>query len=584
MHRVPLRAALWLSIAYASASAQTTHVASVSTAGVLANGPSESPVISADGRYVFFQSLASNMVPGDPDAIRDAYVRDMQIGVTELISISSAGAHAAGASFATSISADGRYAVFTSIAGNLVPGDTGSDTDIHVRDRVAGTTVIVSVDSAGVHGNGNSEVGVISPDGRYVAFRSQATNLVSGDTNGEWDVFVYDRQTGTTARVNLGPGGAQAQGDSYVTSLSFDARHVLFSSLASDLVTGDTNNERDVFVHDRQVGLTRRISLDSAGVQTNGDSHAGFLSADGRFATYVSEGTNLVPADSNGVQDVFVHELATSVTTRVSVASGGGQSNGFSTGTGISADGRYVSMASTATNLVQGDVGFSDVFLHDRWSAHTTRVGLSAGGSTPNGGSHGGAISADARYVAFFTAASNVVPTIPGGVNQVYVRDRGPSSPHTALCTGDFGAACPCTNHSTAGTNEGCLNSFGLGGKLVGNGTASLASDTLVLAGSQMTNGTCLYFQGTAAQSSGFGSTFGDGLRCAGGTTARLGTTTNVSGASQYPFGAALPVSIRGAVAAPGSRTYQVWYRNAASFCTASTFNLTNGLWVLWTM
>ena len=112
------------------------------------------------------------MVPGDPDAIRDAYVRDMQIGVTELISISSAGAHAAGASFATSISADGRYAVFTSIAGNLVPGDTGSDTDIHVRDRVAGTTVIVSVDSAGVHGNGNSEVGVISPDGRYVAFRS----------------------------------------------------------------------------------------------------------------------------------------------------------------------------------------------------------------------------------------------------------------------------------------------------------------------------------------------------------------------------------------------------------------------------
>jgi Tol biopolymer transport system component len=579
-----LQLGLALSLVCASASAQTTQVASVSSAGVPGNANSETPVISADGRFVLFVSVASNLDPGDPDQVHDAYLRDMQTGVTELISVSTGGTHAAGFSLATSISADGRLACFYSDAGNLVPGDTGPDFDIFVRDRLAGTTTIVSVDSAGVQGNGDSETGTLSPDGRYAAFRSRASNLVPGDTNGEWDVFVHDLQSGVTERVNLGPGGAQAHGDSYVTSLSFDGRYVLFSSLASDLVPGDTNNERDIFVRDRQLGLTRRVSVDSAGVQSNGDSHAGFLSADGRFATFVSVATNLVALDTNGVQDVFVHELSTGVTTRVSVSSTGVQSNGFSTGTGISADGRFVAVASTATPLVPGDAGFYDVFLHDRWSGQTTRVGLTSNGSAPNADSQGGAISADARYVAFFSGASNVVPAIPGGSTQVYVRDRGPFSPFTALCTGDFGAACPCGNNSTTGANEGCRNSFGFGGKLVGNGASSLASDTLVLAGSQMTNGACLYFQGSAAQNGGQGSVFGDGLRCAAGSIARLSTTNNVGGASHYPAGGNLSVSVRGAVTAPGARTYQVWYRNAASFCTPSTFNLTNGLWVLWTV
>jgi len=579
-----LRLGVALSLLVATSGAQSTQVVSVSTGGVLGNANSEVPAISADGRYVLFQSVATNLAPGDTDVVHDAYLRDMQTGVTELISVDSNEVHGVGLNMPTAISADGRLACFHSNAGNLAPGDTGSDFDVFVRDRVAGTTTIVSVDSAGVHGNGDSEVGTLSPDGRYVAFRSRASNLVAGDTNGEWDVFVRDLQTGVTSRVNLGPGGAQAHGDSYVTSMSHDGRYVVFSSLAADLVAGDTNNERDIFVRDRLLATTRRVSVDSAGVQSNGDSHAGYFSADGRFATFVSIATNLVPSDTNGVQDVFVHELATGTTTRVSVSSAGVQSNGFSTGTGISADGRYVAMSSTSSNLVPGDAGFSDVFLHDRWSGHTTRVGLASDGAAPNAGSFGGAITADARRVAFFTGASNVVPTIPGGSTQVYVRDRGPASPYTALCTGDAGAACPCGNNSTTGAGEGCRNSFGTGGKLVGSGTASLASDTLVLSGSQMTNGTCLYFQGTLAQGGGLGASFGDGLRCATGTTVRLGTTTNVAAASSYPFGGHPPVSVRGLVTAPGARTYQVWYRNAASFCTTDTFNLTNGLWVLWTM
>jgi hypothetical protein len=195
----------------------------------------------------------------------------------------------------------------------------------------------------------------------------------------------------------------------------------------------------------------------------------------------------------------------------------------------------------------------------------------------------GGAMSADGRFIAFYSLATNMGTTVPGGFNQVYVRDRGPASPFAALCTGDFGAACPCGNNSTTGLNEGCLDSFGVGGKLTGAGSSSLAADTLVLAGSQMTNGACLYFQGTAMSNSGYGVAFGDGLRCAVGTVVRLSTKPNTSGASHFPSAGDLSVSVRGGVTSPSMRTYQIWYRNAASFCTASTFNLTNGLWVMWT-
>jgi hypothetical protein len=157
----------------------------------------------------------------------------------------------------------------------------------------------------------------------------------------------------------------------------------------------------------------------------------------------------------------------------------------------------------------------------------------------------------------------------------------GPSG--TPFCPGDgTGAACPCGNTSAFGANEGCLNSLGLGGKLVAVGTSSISNDTIVLQGSNMPNAPGLYFQGTAQQSSGLGIAFGDGLRCAVGAVTRLGTRVNASGASVYPAPGGLPVSVVGGVAAPGTRTYQIWYRNAADFCTPSSFNLTNGLELNW--
>jgi hypothetical protein len=180
------------------------------------------------------------------------------------------------------------------------------------------------------------------------------------------------------------------------------------------------------------------------------------------------------------------------------------------------------------------------------------------------------------------TGAATLITILPTN-NMLSLAFVGVGAPGTSYCFGDGSAtACPCGNASAVGSNSGCLSSLGVGGKLVASGTASLANDTVALLGTNMPNSSALYFQGTSQQAGGLGVVFGDGLRCAGGTIIRLGTTSNSAGASQYPFGAAPPVHVKGSVNTPGTRTYQVWYRNAAPFCTASTFNLTNGREISW--
>jgi Tol biopolymer transport system component len=579
---------LLLPLVCAPVSAQTTVQASVSASGLRGNGPSDTPSLSADGRCVLFSSAATNLAAGDPDATDDAFVRDLWNGTTEMVSVDSNGVHADGRSRANSISADGRFVTFESVAGNLMANDGNGDSDIFVRDRLLGTTTPVSLSSAGAQGNGNSVVSVLSLDGRWVAFRSRANNLVAGDTNGEWDIFLRDLWNGTTERVNLGPSGAQAHGDSYTTSVSADGRFVLFSSLASDLVPGDVNNERDVFVRDRLAGTTSLVSSSSAGLQSDGDSHAGYLSADGRFATFVSEATNLVAGDTNGVQDVFVRELASGVTTRVSVRSDGAQADGWSTGSGITPDGRFVAITSDATNLVPGDLGFRDVFLHDRWTGTIARVGLGQGGAAPDSDcySWGGALSADARHVSFFSAAGNLVPTNPGGQFDVYVHDRGAASSFVALCEGD--AACPCGNAGSSG--HGCENSGATGGALlVAAGQASLSADTLQLAASgELPSALSILLQGNTLLGP---VAFGDGLRCAGGQLRRLYSANASGGALTLPPAGGPSLSARSAalgdpLAIGSVRVYQTYYRDpAAAFCPApqgATFNATQAIAVAW--
>ncbi len=258
-------------VSIASVGMSTTRV-SVNSTGAQGNGHSAYPSISADGRFVAFASGASNLVPGDT-GYWDVFVHDRQTGTTTRVSVSSTGTQSNDNSGDPSISADGLYVAFTSSAQNLIPGDTNGRADVFVHDRQTGTTTRVSVNSTGTQGDFNSWRPAISANGRYVAFISDATTLVPGDTNGRADVFVHDRQTGATTRVSVSSAGIQGDGfveGSSTPSISADGRFVAFASGASNLVPGDTNNQKDVFVHDRQTGATTRVSVSSADDKSGG--------------------------------------------------------------------------------------------------------------------------------------------------------------------------------------------------------------------------------------------------------------------------------------------------------------------------
>ena len=215
------------------------------------------------------------------------------------------------------ISADGRYVAFISSASNLVDGDTNGFADVFVRDRKTGTIERVSLADDGTQANASSALPEISADGRYVAFRSTASNLVPGDTNGFTDVFVYDREIGTIERVSVAADGTQGDNHSHASSISADGRYVSFASSDSNLVSGDTNNRRDVFVRDRQAGTTERVSVANNGMQGNDDSMSPSISADGRYVAFWSGASNLVPGDTNGGSDIFVYDRQTHSIERV---------------------------------------------------------------------------------------------------------------------------------------------------------------------------------------------------------------------------------------------------------------------------
>jgi Tol biopolymer transport system component len=285
-------------------------------------------------------------------------VRDRETNVTERVSLSSAGAQGNAGSYFPALSANGRYVALASDAGNLVSGDTNATMDVFVRDRETNTTRRVSVTTGGIQGNGESNEPGLTADGSQVVFTSSAHNLATGDTNGTYDVFVRDLDAGITERVSVASSGTGANERSTGPAISADGRYVSFNSRGDNLVAGDTNGMPDVFVRDRQSGahqVITRASVSSDGVQGDDDSLQPVLSADGRYVAFQSAASTLVPGGTNGADDIFVRDRQTGLTERVSVTTAGTQLNEVSAGAAISADGRYVAFNSYATNVVPGD-------------------------------------------------------------------------------------------------------------------------------------------------------------------------------------------------------------------------------------
>jgi hypothetical protein len=423
-------------------------VASDGTEGNADSGILSVKSISENGRFVTFASLATNLVPGDTNGVQDVFVHDRLNMLTSRVSVAANGAQGNGASgdltggapAAPYISNDGRYIAFVSEASNLVPDDTNGVPDIFLRDRLLDTTERISVSTAGVEANAQSYGPFMSTDGRYVGFISEANNLVLNDTNDAHDVFLRDIDSGETTRISLASAGEEANASSNWGSVSADGRFVAFYSYATNLVADDTNLARDVFVRDRQAEITTRVSVHSDGSQANGDSHEGHIAAEGQWISFNSVATNLVDDDTNGIQDAFIHNMDTGETKRVSVASDGSEANDMAVVGSLSGDGRLVVFVSPANNLVPGDVGQGwDVFLHDQKTNETTIVSVDSSGNRGNSFSWNGGVSTGGNYVTFVSFANNLVPGDFNGVWDTFVHEIQPDVPptptHTATAT-----------------------------------------------------------------------------------------------------------------------------------------------------
>jgi len=418
----------------AGAAPGATFRVSVAGGGVQSDGRSSVPAISADDRYSAFHSDASNLVSGDTNFAKDVFVHDRSTSQTERVSVAGSGAEGNADSFSPAISANGRFVAFYSAASNLVDGDANGVNDVFVRDRQERTTVRVSLAPGGASSNGGSSSPSISADGRFVAFLSDASNLVADDLNRLRDVFVVDRQTGTTTRASVDSAGAEANLESFSPVLSADGRFVVFTTFAFNLVADDINEGSDVFVRDLQAHTTTRVSVYEGGYEAEGDSLRPAISADGRIVAFDSDAWNLAWGDTNDVFDVFVHDRETGVTTRVSVDDSGGQADGASLRPALSADGRYVAFYTEAANLVAGDTNAaSDVLIYDRQSGAEKRVSVAGGGVEANGDSLRPALSADGRVVVFESNASNLVDGDSNGFTDVFLHDRNRSSSPRAV-------------------------------------------------------------------------------------------------------------------------------------------------------
>jgi len=414
-----------LDLLLGNASTETTQRISIATSGTEANAASSYPSLSASGNLVAFHSAANNLVENDTNNAIDVFIHNRLTNQTRRVSIASGGSQADGDSNYPSLSVDGNMVIFQSTATNLVSNDTNGVTDIFVHNLVNGNTNRVSLASDSSQANGDSLQPDLSATGRYVVFTSYASNLVNDDTNNSSDVFLYDRQSGTTTRISVSSSGEQGNAPSSSPSVSADGKRIVFSSFASNLVPNDTNGSSDIFLRDLVSGQTHRISITSSGNEAHGHSLDPVISNDGKLIAFTSFAPDLVPNDTNDKWDIFVHDLQSGQTERVSIADSGIQSNGNSISRpALSETGRIIAFWSEATNLVAGDTNaVGDVFIHDRYLRQTRRVSLANDGSQGNGAAAANiSLSADGTSVAFESLASNLVLNDSNSAADCFVR------------------------------------------------------------------------------------------------------------------------------------------------------------------
>ncbi len=586
---VPLRSFTLLALLAGSLAPQSTaQTIELLTNGIdgSANGLSIYPEITANGRYVTFQSAASNLVTGYTNDAPDCFVFDRVTKLTRRVSVQSDGSQAIQGGLEPVISFDNRYVTFYSFSNDLVPGDANTSPDIFLHHIPTGVTTRVSDALGGGSANGGSRYPVLSYLGRYVAFESIASNLVANDTNGVRDVFVHDRVTGVTTRVSTSATGAEGNGQSTDAFISPDGRYVAFESEASNLVVGDNNSRKDVFVKDLQTGGVFMASISSAGVQGNGISQNPSLSDGGLKIAFSSHANNLVSMDANGYEDLFVHDIVTGVTERINVSSSGVQGHVGAYEVILSPDGGFAVFFSRASNHVPGDTNSElDIFVRDMAAGTTERISVGELGQQGFGECLYPAISDGGQFVAFGSSSDNLVSGDNNGFSDVFLVDR--YSPFRPFCAGDGLQGTPCTCGNSGSPGHGCENSAGLGGSaLVASGSTGV--DSVEFNASGLPSSTVTVLLQGQNDASNPGISFGDGILCTTGALKRLYVKVGNGGNITAPEAGDPSIMVRSAalgdpLSAGITRYYQVYYRDAnPTFCAPNAFNTSNGVEVQW--
>ena len=554
-------------IALAALAPQTNDIVSVDSSGGLANDASYFSQISDDGRYVAFQSEASNLVAGDFNGSYDIFRRDVVTGVTELVSVRVNGSgSASGLGLAPAISGDGRFVAWQSNASNLVVGDTNGTWDVFVRDMQLGITKRVSVRSNGAQATLRSDEPEFSADGVYLFFESD-DSLVPGDTNGTKDIYRLERATGQLELVSITQTGVQGNDWSFHSSPSADGRYVAFSSTANNLVPNDLNGSIDMFWKDMQTGELRRVSVTNAGGEANDTSTWPAISGDGMTVAFCSR-ANLVPGDTNGDWDLFAHDVASQTIERLNVRPNGAQATGYvRSPVDLTYDGRFVIFASLSATLIVGDTnGFQDIFLRDRDLDVTTRVSLDPAGSELDDDSFVPTMTPDGQFISYTSEASNVVAGDVNGERDIFWASFDGSIGET-YCG-------PLIPNSTGAT--GSIAAFG--------SPVAAAGDLLLVASDLPTSQFGIFVCG---RERAYLTTPGaGGPICVGGVLGRFDApaqilNTGALGAFELQVDLTrLPQgSVLASAAAGETWTFQAWYRD---FTVGPTANLTNAVEIVW--